>query len=119
MEDTESGVAHWADSARAPVTVGSIRWRILKVELAGAVDDEVAGYSGLDPMEDTERSPWPRILPLCEGVTVGSIRWRILKATRKAPAEHPTTRYSGLDPMEDTERAAGNADHITRTGLQC
>ncbi len=39
---------------RAAVTVGSIRWRILKVSPFEAVYADIGGYSGFDPMEDTE-----------------------------------------------------------------
>ena len=62
------------------VTVGSIRWRILKhlFYYAGYPRTGIS-YSGLDPMEDTEtveidgEDAWITL------VTVGSIRWRILK----------------------------------------
>jgi len=65
-----------------PLTVGSIRWRILKVKERIENAQINKSYSGLDPMEDTER--------------------QILHRLHVAP--YPS--YSGLDPMEDTERNA-------------
>ena len=79
MEDTERSATWCPSAASTAVTVGSIRWRILK-----------AG------------SP-----PACchsRRVTVGSIRWRILKELYTNLAAPAHLSYSGLDPMEDTER---------------
>ena len=99
------GLPSYPPSARSPwVTVGSIRWRILKAaqftfplsafeQLQWARSDggywkpysaacctaRTAGYSGLDPMEDTERCLGTLLMQVLPRVTVGSIRWRILK----------------------------------------
>jgi len=61
------------------VTVGSIRWRILKEGLDAATAVSDLSYSGLDPMEDTESSILINRRDVEIVVTVGSIRWRILK----------------------------------------
>ena len=63
----------------ASVTVGSIRWRILKGSRPAHTGHPSTRYSGLDPMEDTES------LALA------------LRCMTSASG------YSGLDPMEDTE----------------
>ena len=78
MEDTESDHHRRHHPTPPGVTVGSIRWRILKVGVIYGQGERVHSYSGLDPMEDTE-SPG-------DGSGVEGDR-----------------RYSGLDPMEDTE----------------
>ena len=61
MEDTESDRRMPGGAGQRRVTVGSIRWRILKDDnhRRGAVRS--AGYSGLDPMEDTERGSTSRV----------------------------------------------------------
>ena len=57
MEDTESHPDTRRATPPGAVTVGSIRWRILKEHLQ-AVDNVLhLGYSGLDPMEEGWRSP--------------------------------------------------------------
>ena len=54
MEDTERASLEDEAILLPAVTVGSIRWRILK-ELGFVVPAPATyGYSGLDPMEDTE-----------------------------------------------------------------
>ena len=63
-------------------------------------------YSGLDPMEDTERAMTEKGTPALRSVTVGSIRWRILKVCRSLGRLGTGSSYSGLDPMEDTESSA-------------
>ena len=93
----------WATAYLSAVTVGSIRWRILKVHTAMAAIGVGPGYSGLDPMEDTERCGERPERAARPGVTVGSIRWRILKALWEQSQHDIGKSYSGLDPMEDTE----------------
>ena len=79
MEDTESTACRRAAAARCSVTVGSIRWRILKGAMSSMDTTRMASYSGLDPMEDTERNSLSSSRTRLNSVTVGSIRWRILK----------------------------------------
>ncbi len=43
------------------VTAGSIRWRILKDYFTVLGLPPCRGYSGFDPMEDTERFDWSDI----------------------------------------------------------
>ena len=54
MEDTESSIHMRSTWKVSNVTVGSIRWRILKATVRTTVQRRRKGYSGLDPMEDTE-----------------------------------------------------------------
>ena len=79
MEDTESLCPCYQRRFCGVVTVGSIRWRILKAVQGRVSTFAKSSYSGLDPMEDTER--WARIVA------------RVMISQS----------YSGLDPMEDTE----------------
>ena len=85
MEDTESCFASVDQCHHELVTVGSIRWRILKVE---------AFYHP----------------PGAFTVTVGSIRWRILKDEQMGRITTRSVSYSGLDPMEDTESVGKRLD---------
>ena len=84
MEDTERRRRRRERGAAGKVTVGSIRWRILKER----------------PREATNRSR--------TRVTVGSIRWRILKDVVRKLFRIARHCYSGFDPMEDTESMACN-----------
>ena len=103
---------------RAQVTVGSIRWRILKDAERKGLLVLLHGYSGLDPMEDTERCPRLGCLSLPRLVTVGSIRWRILKGTLVGIRARTLRGYSGLDPMEDTESLHDAPVGLDMNGLQ-
>ena len=101
------------------VTVGSIRWRILKEILRQWLAAIALGYSGLDPMEDTESQILAVISLILSTVTVGSIRWRILKATSCAGRRQAALpSYSGLDPMEDTETCGCSCCSGRDQGLQ-
>ena len=71
----------------AMVTVGSIRWRILKERRFAVPLTLPVGYSGLDPMEDTESGPGATGLHRPASVTVGSIRWRRVGGVPTAYAE--------------------------------
>ena len=79
MEDTERPKGRAQRHRIQRVTVGSIRWRILKV-----VDNYDTGL-------------------IAPAVTVGSIRWRILKGRADQVVGFHRLGYSGFDPMEDTE----------------
>ncbi len=61
------------------------------------------GYSGFDPMEDTESQASLLIYRPLRWVTAGSIRWRILKVSGLMLPAGSVRSYSGFDPMEDTE----------------
>ena len=93
MEDTETLYKWSRDAVAGAVTVGSIRWRILKRRSVQCHPGRSAGYSGLDPMEDTE--------------TTNPVRhmWR-------------NSSYSGLDPMEDTETPDQHYDRRNQGALQ-
>ena len=91
------------------VTVGSIRWRILKAAAAFCGGGSGSCYSGFDPMEDTESHKKRRRGTEQATVTVGSIRWRILKDRPAATPDGSPASYSGFDPMEDTESVLGRA----------
>ena len=79
MEDTERRILQRPPRIPVRVTVGSIRWRILKALDGLGLPLPNLGYSGLDPMEDTERRNILIRPHVQHVVTVGSIRWRILK----------------------------------------
>ena len=76
MEDTERLGYRSHPHTRGQVTVGSIRWRILKVCHNYERVRISASYSGLDPMEDTESAVQISTSGTSRTVTVGSIRWR-------------------------------------------
>ena len=108
--------------------MGSIRLRILKVDkliahlehitgysgfdpiedtesrsIAAASVGRKGSYSGFDPIEDTESTYKPQTLNSIMRVTVGSIRLRILKEVYSSSVMLYSSSYSGFDPIEDTE----------------
>ena len=89
--------------------MGSIRVRILKEELVGRLAVDFAGYSGLDPSEDTESRQDRGSGGQKDGSYSGLEPSEDTERAKIGSAFSWMKGYSGLDPSEDTER-------VTRAG---